>query len=64
MPKNKSHSGTRKRVRVSAGGKLLRQQANRRHNFESKPTTRTRRIDGLAPVSQADSKRISRLLGR
>ena len=64
MPKNKSHSGTRKRVRVSAGGKLLRQQANRRHNFESKSTTRTRRIDGLAPVSHADSKRMRRLLGR
>jgi large subunit ribosomal protein L35 len=64
MPKNKSHSGTRKRFRVTGGGKILRQQANRRHNFESKSTTRTRRIDGLAPTSHADVKRIRRLLGR
>jgi len=64
MPKNKSHSGTRKRVRVTGSGKLLRQQANRRHNFESKSTTRTRRIDGLTSVSPADNKRMRRLLGR
>ena len=64
MPKNKSHSGTTKRFRVTGSGKIKREQANRRHNFESKPTTRTRRIDGLTDVSHADTKRIRRLLGR
>jgi large subunit ribosomal protein L35 len=64
MPKNKSHSGIRKRVRVSGAGKLLRQQTNRRHQLEHKSSTRTRRLDGLADVSPADVKRVRRLLGR
>ena len=63
MPKNKTHKGTSKRVRVTAGGKLLRQRANRRHNFEHKPSTQTRRLDGLASVADADVPRIKRLLG-
>ena len=64
MPKNKTHSGTSKRVRVSAGGKLLRQHANRRHLLEHKPSTRTRRLAGLTEVAPQDAKRVRRLLGR
>jgi large subunit ribosomal protein L35 len=64
MPKNKTHSGTAKRVRVSAGGKFLRQHANRRHQLEHKPSTRTRRLDGLTEVAPQDVKRVRRLLGR
>jgi large subunit ribosomal protein L35 len=63
MPKNKTHKGTAKRVRVTGRGKLLRQKANRRHNFEHKPSTLTRRLEGLTEVSPADTKRIRRLLG-
>jgi large subunit ribosomal protein L35 len=63
MPKNKTHKGTAKRVRVTGGGKLLRQRANRRHNIEHKPSTQTRRLDGLASVAAPDVKRIKRLLG-
>jgi large subunit ribosomal protein L35 len=63
MPKNKTHKGTAKRVRVTGGGKLLRQQANRRHNFEHKPSTQTRRLDGLTTVAAGEVKRIKRLLG-
>ena len=64
MPKNKTHSGTRKHVRVSGAGKLLRQQTNRRHQLEHKPSTRTRRLAGLEAVSPADVKRVRKLLGR
>jgi large subunit ribosomal protein L35 len=64
MPKNKSHSGIRKRVRVSGAGKLLRQQTNRRHQLEHKSSTRTRRLAGLADVAPADVKRVRKLLGR
>ncbi|MBF6329973.1 50S ribosomal protein L35 [Nocardia transvalensis] len=63
MPKMKSHSGASKRFRVTGSGKLRRQQANRRHNFEHKPTTRTRRLDGTEPVAKADVRRIKKLLG-
>jgi large subunit ribosomal protein L35 len=64
MPKNKTHSGTAKRFRLSGSGKLLRQQAGRRHNFERKPTTLTRRLDGVVVVDGPDAKRVRRLLGK
>jgi large subunit ribosomal protein L35 len=64
MPKNKTHSGAKKRFRVTGGGKVMREQANRRHLFEGKPTTRTRRLAQDVEVSSADTKKINRLLGR
>ena len=38
MPKNKTHSGTKKRVRVTGSGKLLSQHADTRHQLEHKPS--------------------------
>ena len=64
MPKMKTHSGSRKRFRITGTGKILRQKANRRHYLEHKPTTRTRRLEGLTDLSAADRKRIKKLLGR
>jgi len=64
MPKMKPHSGTKKRMKTTGSGKLRRQKANRRHLFEHKPTTRTRRLDGTTNVAKADVGRIKRLLGR
>jgi large subunit ribosomal protein L35 len=64
MPKNKSHSGTSKRFRLTGSGKVVRQQANRRHHFEHKPSTRTRRLAGIVTVNGPDARRIKRLLGR
>ncbi len=63
MPKMKTHKGTAKRIKVSGSGKLLRQQANRRHMLEHKPTRRTRRLDGTTAVDSRDAGRIKRLLG-
>ena len=63
MPKMKSHSGASKRFKVSGRGKLLRQQANRRHLLEHKSSRRTRRLDGTEDVSANDAPRIKRLLG-
>jgi len=64
MPKNKTHSGTAKRVKISGSGKLLRQRAGRGHLFERKPSTLTRRLEGTTAVSGKDAKRVKRLLGR
>jgi large subunit ribosomal protein L35 len=63
MPKMKSHSGTAKRFKVSGSGKILRQKAGRRHLLEHKSSKVTRRLDGVAVVSKADTPRIKRLLG-
>ncbi|MCS6711113.1 50S ribosomal protein L35 [Brachybacterium sp. EF45031] len=64
MPKNKTHSGTKKRVRVTGSGKLMREKANVRHLLEHKSTNRKRRLGKDGDVSAADTKRIKRLLGR
>jgi large subunit ribosomal protein L35 len=60
----KTHSGAKKRFRLSGSGKILREQANRRHLFEGKPTTRTRRLAADVVASAADTKKIKKLLGR
>ncbi|MBB3038691.1 50S ribosomal protein L35 [Hoyosella altamirensis] len=63
MPKNKTHSGASKRFKVSGGGKLLRQRANRRHLLEHKSSHRTRRLEGTTTVSDNDAPRVKRMLG-
>jgi large subunit ribosomal protein L35 len=64
MPKNKTHSGTKKRVRITGSGKLMREQVNARHLLEHKSSRRTRRLAGDVPLSSADAKRMRRLLGK
>jgi large subunit ribosomal protein L35 len=64
MPKNKTHSGTKKRVRITGSGKLRVQRAGMRHNLEHKPSRLTRRLSGTDEVAPADVKRLNRLLGR
>lgn len=63
MPKNKTHSGTKKRFKVTGSGKLSHERANRRHLLEHKRTTRTRRLAGTAELAPADTRRVKRLLG-
>ncbi|ULE32566.1 50S ribosomal protein L35 [Mycobacterium sp. IDR2000157661] len=62
MPKAKTHSGAAKRFRRTGTGKIMRQKANRRHLFEHKPSTRTRRLEGRTGVSAADKDRVKKLL--
>jgi large subunit ribosomal protein L35 len=64
MPKNKTHRGTAKRVKVSATGKLLRQRAGKRHLLEKKSSRITRRLTGVVEVASQDTSRIRKLLGR
>jgi len=64
MPKNKTHSGAKKRFRITGSGKVMREQANRRHLLEHKPTKRTRRLAQDQQVSPADVKSIKKLLGK
>jgi large subunit ribosomal protein L35 len=62
MPKTKTHSGASKRFRRTGTGKIVREQANRRHLLEHKPTKRTRRLSGRTAVSANDTKRVKKLL--
>jgi len=64
MPKNKTHSGMSKRIKVTGSGKLLRQQTGLRHRLEVKSSKETRDLSGVVPVSKSDVKRVRKLLGR
>ncbi|GAB3453213.1 50S ribosomal protein L35 [Kineococcus sp. LSe6-4] len=63
MPKNKTHSGAKKRFRTTGSGKVMREQANKRHLLEVKSSKRTRRLSVDQVVSPADAKKIKKLLG-
>ncbi|MFS2294781.1 MAG: 50S ribosomal protein L35 [Actinomadura sp.] len=62
MPKTKTHSGAKKRFKVTGSGKVMRRRAYKNHLLEHKPSKRTRRLSGLAPVADADVKNIKKLL--
>ncbi len=64
MPKNKTHKGTAKRIKVTGGGKLMREKAGKRHLLEKKPSRKTRRLAGVVEIATPDAKRIKKLLGR
>ena len=64
MPKQKTHSGAKKRFKVTGSGKITHEQTNRRHLMEVKSTKRTRRLEADALVSKADVKKVKKLLGR
>ena len=45
MPKQKTHSGSKKRFKVTGSGKIMKQQAGMRHNLEVKSSQRKRRLN-------------------
>jgi large subunit ribosomal protein L35 len=64
MPKQKTHSGSKKRFKVTGTGKIMKQQAGMRHNLEVKASKRKARLNQDQVLSKADSKVIKKLLGR
>ncbi|MFZ0324012.1 MAG: 50S ribosomal protein L35 [Actinomycetes bacterium] len=64
MPKMKTHSGAKKRFRVTGSGKLMRERTNKRHLLESKSSRRTRRLSVDVQVSPGDAAKANKLLGR
>ena len=63
MPKMKTHSGTKKRFKVTGSGKIMKQQAGMRHNLEVKSTSRKARLNQDQVLSKADNKVVKKLLG-
>jgi len=64
VPKNKTHSGAKKRFRITGSGKVMREQAGARHLFERKSSRLTRRLASDKVVSPADAPKIKKLLGK
>ena len=64
MPKTKTHSGAKKRFKLTGSGKVMRRRANRGHLFEHKSSRVTRRLYDEVPVAHSDLKEIKKLLGK
>ena len=64
MPKFKPHSGTGKRVKITGKGKILTEQAGKRHLLEGKSSKVTRRMTGTVVLAKVETKRVKKLLGR
>ena len=64
MPKMKSHSGAKKRFKVTASGKLRARHGMTSHIRVKKNAKRQRRLAQDLVVAKADESRVRGLLGR
>ncbi len=62
MPKMKSHSGAKKRFRLTASGKVKRYSQNKSHILSKKSTKRKRRLRTGTYVSTTQEKTIKGLI--
>ncbi len=62
MPKMKSNSGARKTFKKTASGKFKRKKAYKSHILSSKTTKRKRNLRHATLVSDAEHKRVVRMV--
>lgn len=63
MPKLKTHSGTKDRVRLTKNGKVRTRHSHASHFLQKKSGARKRNLDGLETITGAQSKTIKLRLG-
>ncbi len=62
MPKMKTISGAKKRLKKTGSGKVKRAKTNRRHILTSKPNKNKRSLRMPAMVDQADMKSVRQMM--
>jgi large subunit ribosomal protein L35 len=63
MPKFKTHSGTKDRIKISKNGKLQRRHPNANHFLQKKSAARKRKIASFETVTGTVSKTLKLKLG-
>jgi large subunit ribosomal protein L35 len=63
MPKLKTHSGTKDRIRITKNGKVIRGHAGKGHNLQKKSASRKRRFATPQLITGKAAKKIKRKLG-
>ena len=63
MAKNKTHRGTKKRIKLTGTGKLMHRRAFGSHLLTKKSANRKRKIRKLLVVQKPDTSRLKGLLG-
>ena len=64
MPKMKSHSGAKKRFKVTGSGKVQGRHAYSSHMLEHKSPKRKRRMGRPTEIAKPDQKRVKTLLNK
>jgi large subunit ribosomal protein L35 len=62
MPKMKTHSGAKKRFKMTAGGKVRGRHSFTSHILEKKSAKRKRRLGRPAIIDEHDAPRVKKLL--
>lgn len=62
MPKVKTHSGAKKRFKLTATGKIKRAHAFKNHELDKKQTKQKRKLTQKALVHKADERRVKQML--
>jgi large subunit ribosomal protein L35 len=63
MPKMKTDSGAKKRIKVTGTGRLRRRKAFRGHLMEGKSSVRARRLGRDTDLSPGQEKNVKKLMG-
>lgn len=63
MPKLKTHSGTKDRIKITKTGKVQRRHSTGNHLLQKKSAARKRRFAGMEQLSNTQSKTIKKKLG-
>ena len=64
MPKMKTHSGAKKRIKITGSGKYMRRQTGRGHLRLAKGKSTFRRRKGEVELAPGDVKTLKKQLGR
>lgn len=63
MPKLKTHSGTKDRVRITKNGKVMHRKSTGNHFLQKKSAARKRRINSPQEMTGKFAKNIKKKLG-
>lgn len=63
MPKLKTHSGAKKRIRVTKTGKLIHRHARLNHFLQKKSGGRKRRLKRVGTFTGSQAKTLKKKLG-
>ena len=64
MPKQKTHKGLKKRVKITATGKVMHRRAGAGHLMSGKNAKRRRRLRSDKMMGPGEANRIKRALGQ
>lgn len=62
MPKQKTHSASKKRFKITGTGKAVRSRGHRKHKLTGKSSKRKRNLKGTTIAHKADQDRIKKLI--